>query len=121
MEVLIAASSGAIAGLISGVIGSLIAPWVQWAIEKRRSRLSYRQERIGVWRRSIREFDYFGTKKFTATGAYSEMRPHLQGDVRESLETPRTSIVSNEARGEVAERSLLLDEVTRIEKEWGLV
>jgi hypothetical protein len=32
MEVLVAASSGMIAGFISGVIGSLIAPWVQWAM-----------------------------------------------------------------------------------------
>jgi hypothetical protein len=31
VEVLVA-SSGTIAGFISGVIGSLIAPWVQWAM-----------------------------------------------------------------------------------------
>src|SRR5215203_734611 len=28
----------AVLGLVAGVIGSLIAPWVQWAIEKRRDR-----------------------------------------------------------------------------------
>jgi hypothetical protein len=32
VEVLVAASSGTIAGFISGVIGSLIAPWIQWAM-----------------------------------------------------------------------------------------
>jgi hypothetical protein len=30
-------------------------------------------------------------------------------------------MVPNQARGEVAEKSILLDEVTRIEKKWRLV
>jgi hypothetical protein len=120
MEVLVAASSGAIAGLITGVIGSLIAPWVQWAIEKRRSRLGYRQERIRIWRENINSYRGNFTQ-FTTTATHSEIRPHLTEDVRKRLEKPRTAIVPNEKRGKAAQRYILLDEVARIEKEWGLV
>jgi|ERR671917_227652 hypothetical protein len=92
MEVWVAASSGAIARLISGVIRLLIAPWVQWAIEQRCSRLNYRQERIRTWREVISgvpgSFDHFA-----ATSTYSEIRTHLAEDVRERLERPRTFIV----------------------------
>ena len=101
MEVLVAASSGAIAGLISGVIGSLIAPWVQWAIEKRRSRLGYRQQLINTWREGIDRFDFQLelTGSFGETDWYSAIRPHLRDDVIEALERPRTAIVANEGRG----------------------
>ncbi len=37
------------------------------------------------------------------------------------LEAPRTFHIGNEARGELAYEYTLLDEVARIEKEWGLV
>ena len=33
----------AAAGLISGVIGSLFAPWVQWGVESRRERMKARR------------------------------------------------------------------------------
>jgi hypothetical protein len=123
MEVLVAASSGAIAGLISGVIGSLIAPWVQWAIEKRRSRLSYRQQLINTWREGIDRFDFQLelAGSFGETDWYSAIRPHLRDNVIEALERPRTAIVVNEGRGDSARKQMLLDEVTRIEKEWRLV
>jgi len=46
MDVLLQALPGAIGGLISGTVASLVAPWVQWAIEKRRSKLDYRMESV---------------------------------------------------------------------------
>lgn len=51
MDVLIAAASGAIAA----VIGSLIEPWVQWAVERRRDRQKYRRKLIQSWRELISE------------------------------------------------------------------
>jgi hypothetical protein len=73
-DVLLQALPGAIGGLVTGAIASLIAPWVQWAIEKRRSKLNYRQELIRKWRKEIEDLAL-----------------------------------------------ALLDEVARIEKQWGLV
>lgn len=37
---------GAIAGLISGALASLIAPWIQWGIEKRKSQHNDRRNLI---------------------------------------------------------------------------
>tara|TARA_R110002124_G_scaffold269796_2_gene437760 strand:- start:1584 stop:1952 length:369 start_codon:yes stop_codon:yes gene_type:complete len=36
----------ALAGLISGVVGTLIAPWVNWGIEKKRKSIEYKQSQI---------------------------------------------------------------------------
>ena len=131
MEVLVAASSGAIAGLISGVIGSLIAPWVQWTIVKRRNLFNYRRELIRTWREQIESFDHeSGNIRGSAT--YSAIRPHLKQEVRDSLESPRTVHVEQDSRSGVdgltvtgkspsSVKALLLDEVARIEKERGLV
>lgn len=34
----------AVAGLVSGAVGSLVAPWVRWGIEARRERMKARRE-----------------------------------------------------------------------------
>src|SRR5918997_6541220 len=130
MDVLIAASSGAIAGLISGVIGSLIAAWVQWAVEKRRNLFRYRRDSIKSWRDAIESYDHDeGNIRTTAT--YSAIRPHLKQEIRERLENPREFHVEIDDRSGVdgvtvrgktpsSVKTILLDEVARIEKEWGL-
>lgn len=35
-------------GLLGGVVGSLIPPWVNWGIELRREKMKYRRELIRV-------------------------------------------------------------------------
>lgn len=90
--------------------------------EASREHQDQRRKRIEGWQASIRDF-YSGDTHgyFAATDTYSEMRPHLRPEVIEMLETPRMSTVGNEARGDVAHRSTLLDEIARIEGEWGLI
>jgi hypothetical protein len=39
-----------IVGLVAGAVGSLIAPWVQWGVEKRRKRCERRTALIQRWR-----------------------------------------------------------------------
>ncbi len=68
----------------------------------------------------IRNFD-FDVERFTSADTYSQMRPHLQPDVKRKLEHPEMIIFGNATRGENAHRYMLLDEVAKIEKEWGLV
>ena len=79
-----------------------------------------RQARITEWRFIIQDFD-FATDTFASTGTYSQMKPHLRSEVIEMFETPRGIHVGNEARGDLAYGYTLLDEVARIEKEWGLI
>jgi hypothetical protein len=88
--------------------------------EERRILQDHRRLRIEEWRSLIRNFD-FDAERFSSTDAYSQMRPHLQRDVKRKLEHPGMFIAGNATRGEHAHRYMLLDEIARIEKEWGLV
>jgi len=134
MDVLIAASSGAIAGLISGVVGSLIAPWVQWAVEKRRNRQNYRRELIQSWRDTVTAFVQKGNgpdriNQLSETPEYSMMKAYLNSESRHWIEVTMAetydSIREDEPedwRLEVAgKRKIILDELARLEQKWGLV
>ena len=108
----------ALLGLIGGVIGSLVAPWVQWAIEKRRSRMDNRRQLIETWREEVENFSWTeGDFRLTAT--YSAIKPHLRDEVRESIQAGEP--LTTEDGREVWHKQMLLDEAARTEKEWGLV
>jgi|SRR5215211_853963 len=107
-------------GLVAGVVGSLVAPWVQWAVEKRRGRTDHRRALIKQWRSDFQQFDY-DAHRLGDSAAYSALRPHLRPEVREAIEKPRTAYVSNEGRAGSVKKHLLLDEIARLEKKWGLV
>jgi hypothetical protein len=108
----------ALLGLVAGVVGSLVAPWVNWSIEKRRSLMNSRREYIKTWRNDVAEFAW-ETADFRLTATYSAMKPHLRAEVIDSLQTGRP--LDTEDRGIVWHKEMVLDEIARIEKEWGLV
>ena len=110
----------AVLGLIAGVIGSLFGPLVQWSVEKRRGRTERRQYLITTGRWDFQNHD-FDSQWLGDTASYSALRPHLRPEIREKIEKPRTIYVSNEGRGNNVKRQMLLDEIARIDKEWGLV
>jgi hypothetical protein len=94
--------------------------------EEYRTRQEQRRKRIERWRTTIRGFDF--TSDFALTETYSEMTQYLRPDVRDRFESSfgvlqkmaTTAFVPRE-RGPSGDRRTLLDEVARIEKEWGLV
>jgi hypothetical protein len=51
-EIVVALIGGG-AGLASGTVVSLIAPWSNWGIEKRRLRRESRVQRIKEWRKGV--------------------------------------------------------------------
>ncbi len=110
----------AVTGLISGAIASLIAPWVQWAIEKRRNLINYRRELIKTWRNELEDYNYVGGE-VRASSTYAAIRPHLQQQVRERLENRERFTFDSRGGDTFVIKNILLDEVARIEKEWGLV
>jgi hypothetical protein len=88
--------------------------------ELRQSRLV----RIRTWRETIEALgpgfrDETKLKKFLSSLEYSTLRPNLSADVREKVERQRTAYVGG-ARGDDVRKYLLLDDVARIEREWGL-
>jgi len=46
---------GGVAGLFTGAIASLAAPWSQWGVEQRRVRHQRRTDLIAAWRAGIEE------------------------------------------------------------------
>jgi len=69
----IAAVVGGLAGLASGALASVVAPWVNWGIEKRRFRLQRRRELVGEWRAGLADAEANGL--FGGGGSYE----HLPG------------------------------------------
>ncbi len=43
----------AVVGLLSGAVGSLLAPWANWGVEKRRKRFDARHEIISRGRQAV--------------------------------------------------------------------
>ena len=107
-------------GFIGGVIGSLIAPWVRWGIEKRRLRQSKRRELISTCRMLLAT-DIDKTA-FREAEFYSRLRPHLYRRVTDDIESDDTA-VSGEGEKPAADRfkKTVLEDVARIEKEWILI
>jgi hypothetical protein len=51
-EVPVALITGSV-GLTTGILGSLVAPWANWGVEKRRLRRQARVDRITEWRAGV--------------------------------------------------------------------
>jgi hypothetical protein len=80
----------------------------------------HQRQYIKEWRSAICDFD-FSTGTFTSTDMYSQMRPYLPSDITRKLEHPEMVMFGNPTRGKNPRRRILLDEVAKIEKKWGLV
>jgi hypothetical protein len=104
-----------ILGFIAGVIGSLVAPWVHWGIEKRRQKMNYRRQLIKEWREEI-DFD---VADFPNKARYSSLRPHLSKETIDAIEGNEITIRMGR-KGDVI-KGLLLDDIAKIEKQWDLI
>ncbi len=109
------------AGLLGGVVGSLVAPWVHWGIEKRRSRLESRRNLVQEWKRAL-DIAPFDWDAFRESAAYASLRLHLSPKAMALVESG-SMLLGSGGRGQGINnfRPFLLDEVARIEREWLLV
>ena len=107
-------------GFIGGVIGSLIAPWVQWGVEKRRLRQAKRRELISACR--ILLATDIDKKTFREAEFYLKLRPHLYQLVIDEIESDDTAVSREDAKPETDRfKKKMLEDVARIEKEWILI
>ena len=110
----------AIFGVAGGVVGSLIAPWVHWGVEKRKQRQAKRRELIRSCRSMLStEID---KKTFRETEVYSQLKPHLYKLVIDEIESNESAetLKENADRTENFKQKLLED-IARIEREWILI
>lgn len=114
----------AVFGLVTGVIGSLAAPWANWGVERRRVRLASRQARITEWRQAVAAEGY-QPDQFRQTTAYTSLRPYLPERLRQAIDAAGSDAITIQADGRYAglqpSATELLDEIGRIERDWGLV
>ena len=116
-EIILTYALPGILGLIGGIIGSLVAPWVHWGVEKRRMRQAKRRELVSSCRMLLTgDID---RKTFRETEVYAKLRPHLYQLVIEAVESDDASDESQE--GKNAFKKKVLEDVARIEKEWILI
>jgi hypothetical protein len=117
-----------ISGLLGGGVASVVAPWSNWGVEKRKDDREYRRGLIRSWRIGIAALS--SEKEALGTDWYESLRPHLTGDEILKVEgeyvppRPRSVVVPADpgtpARGRKPEIDLLARAVTRVEREWKL-
>lgn len=109
-------------GLLSGAIGSLIAPWVNWGIERRRKLFESRSEHIHRWREILADAE-FDRSKMLNNPSYGALRPLLSPEALKDIERPSTHLYSIIGGPPIDDhdRTTLLHEVARIERAWELV
>ena len=76
-------------------------------------------DKIERWRSFIENFD-FQNKKIGDTTIYSELRPYMNQDDRNYFEDPTYFRITNNRRGNIPQKQVLSDLVTKIEKDWKL-
>ena len=110
-------------GFVTGAVGSLVAPWVQWAIEKRRTKLDYKRNLIKEWRSFVDNF-HWDSDNFGESSVYAAMCPHMNPDTIRKFETEGRwtfTATPEGGRGKNLRKQWATDEITAIEKRWKLV
>lgn len=141
----------AIIALISGALGSLIAPWVKWGIEKKKIKLQEKRDTLLQIRELvIEEYTKFDrlTKKWIDEGKHKEkefkiypraityydtlnkhaifqkIKPFLQDNTIEVLK--RSELLKFKDRGTTLGQlptpyEKLMDDLAKIERDWDLI
>lgn len=127
-----AAVIGGVAGVLTGGIGSLAAPWAQWGVEKRRLKHARRLGLIESWESGIRvqaaggpldgPTNGAGEPEFRFTQWYLTLRPHLTPGALRELEPGADfpAAVTVHVLTPHHFDSILRDEVERIKRVWGV-
>lgn len=123
MEIIVTKVLPAILGFVAGAIGSLVAPWVNWGIEKRREKRKRRQELVDSWCQYIEnEFEW---SSFRNTAMFSQMKPYLSEKMVKELDPveagEKPTIHLRSPIGEDTLTKRLLDEIAAVEKRWNLI
>lgn len=117
----------AAAGLLSGVVGSLVAPWIQWGIEGRRERMRARRDLLVQARAlladppPVAEFRrlplYFQIKRFLAASTIT----NIAGEFDERGSEVIQVVIGGPNGGIHPYAHEVLEDLSNAEKKWGLV
>ncbi len=110
----------ALLGLGGGVVGSLVAPWVQWAVEKRKRLNESRREFLKECREqldpNVKRYEFLTGK------LYGRLKPFLSEFARKLIEAGGTCVVVTPGGIQIDPYlTVVMDELARLEKEWALI
>jgi hypothetical protein len=115
MDALIAA----IVGFVTGILGTFVAPWVNWGIEKRRLVREDRRKAIAQWRGSVHALWVPGeNERFPSSADFHAMKAYLS-DATISAVLALEISPSDQLRIEV-QRSIN-EEIAAQERAWDLI
>ena len=121
----------AIAGLISGAIASLAAPWAVWGVEKRRGLRDARKKLIDDARQTLASG--ISREEFRIHPLYSQLRQYFSVDLNRRIEGTSTGkgldavdvievvVGSGRHTGVNPYAQKALDELAQLERDWGLI
>ena len=114
----------------TGAIASLIAPWANWGVEKKKKKLEWRKSFINECKRMIGKND-FDLDIFRESSCYSNLKPYLSNKLKKEIESKRKRYIPGKrlpleeeleiVKQEAKIKNNLFDEITLIEKRWGLL
>lgn len=122
----------ALVGLLSGALGSIIAPWIHWGIEKKKMARKNKEELIKEVRLVLSN-EEIESSFFRNHAVYSRIRPYMSERAKKAVEGefsgsgPMASevilVVTGSSRhgGINPFRNTVLDEISKLEKKWGLI
>ena len=109
----------AIVGLITGALGALVTPLVQWGIEKKRLRFNNRKQTIDEVRAFVVS-KQFGVAQFVRSGEYQKLNHMYSKKLNDLIILPSTPDQDVALKRETV-RNAILEELNKIEKTWGLL
>lgn len=116
--------------LRTGTIASLVAPWSKWGVDKRREKLRWRKGFIQECKRVMKKRN-FDLDRFKKSHLYSSLKPNLSPELRKFIILKDKKYIPGKRRPleedlkiikqESKLNSYLLDEITSLERKWGLL
>ena len=107
----------ALVGLLSGVLGTFIAPWVNWGIEKRRQQLLHRKTILEGCRERIAS-QWVSHLDFMASPDWPYVEPYLDPKVLDCFRKPNHGL--SDYSGADAYKMAVNNALIRLAKDWGL-
>ena len=121
----LAAIAGALAGLVTGAVSALAAPWANWGVEKRRATRRERRDLIDSWERMVAEqlrSETANLDEMIRSDEYLSIRSYLDFGLVAKLEARRPVVIIVEGRTGLGGDPKLHSVTKRIEelkREWG--
>lgn len=116
---------GGAAGIITGSLSSLFAPWVNWGIEQRRRKVGSRLELIRRWREMIMSWRLCADQTTPSTlhldleRGWVSLEPNLNDSVIQEVARYQGRELAYDELDQLI--TYLLAEIAKLERKWKLV